>query len=39
MYAALILLSLSGILIYALTSLLSWAVLHRWHESALRRER
>ncbi len=39
MYAALVLLSLSGILIYALTSLLSWAVLHRWHESAVRRER
>ena len=38
MYAALVLLSLSGILIYGLTSLLSWAVLHRWHESALRRE-
>ena len=39
MYAALVLLSLSGIMIYALTSLVSWAVLHRWHESALRRER
>ncbi len=39
MYAALVLLSLTGIMIYALTSLLSWAVLHRWHESAVRRER
>ena len=39
MYAALVLLSLSGIMIYALTSLLSWAVLRRWHESAVRRER
>jgi NitT/TauT family transport system permease protein len=39
MYAALVLLSLSGIMIYALTSLLSWVVLHRWHESAVRRER
>ena len=39
MYAALALLSLSGIVIYALTSLASWALLHRWHESALRRER
>ena len=39
MYAALVLLSLTGILIYALTSLISWAVLHRWHESAVRRER
>ena len=38
MYAALVLLSLSGIAIYALTSLLSWVVLHRWHPSALRRE-
>ena len=38
MYAALVLLSLSGIAIYALTSLLSWIVLHRWHPSALRRE-
>jgi NitT/TauT family transport system permease protein len=39
MYAALVLLSLSGIMIYALSSLLSWVVLHRWHESAVRRER
>ena len=39
MYAALVLLSLSGIMIYALTSLLSWMALHRWHESAVRRER
>ncbi len=39
MYAAVALLSLSGVLIYALTSLLSWLVLHRWHESARRRER
>ena len=38
MYAALVLLSLTGIAIYALTSLLSWVVLHRWHPSALRRE-
>ncbi len=39
MYAALVLLSLSGIVIYGLTSLVSWLVLHRWHESAVRRER
>lgn len=39
MYAALVLLSLSGVAIYGLLSLLSWAVLHRWHESALKRER
>ena len=39
MYAALALLSLSGIAIYALLSGLTWLVLHRWHESALGRER
>ena len=39
MYAALALLSLSGVAIYALTSLISWSILHRWHESAVRRER
>lgn len=38
MYAALVLLSLSGIAIYAALSLLSWLVLHRWHESATGRE-
>ena len=39
MYAALVLLSLTGILIFALFSALSWLLLHRWHESALRPER
>ena len=39
MYAALVLLSLSGVAIYAVLSLVSWLILHRWHESALRRER
>ncbi|WP_158742216.1 ABC transporter permease [Acidisphaera sp. L21] len=39
MYAALVLLSLTGIVIYGCTSLLSWLVLHRWHESAVRRDR
>ena len=39
MYAALALLSLSGVAIYAVLSLVSWLVLHRWHESALGRER
>jgi NitT/TauT family transport system permease protein len=38
MYAALVLLSLSGILIFALLSGLSWLLLHRWHDSAVRRE-
>ena len=39
MYAALVLLSGSGVLIYAALSGLSWLVLHRWHESAVRRDR
>jgi NitT/TauT family transport system permease protein len=39
MYAALLLLSLTGVLIFALLSLVSWLVLHRWHESARRQER
>ncbi len=38
MYAALVLLSLSGVAIYGVLSLLSWLILHRWHESALRRD-
>ncbi len=38
MYAALVLLSLSGIAIYAVLSGVTWLVLHRWHESALGRE-
>jgi NitT/TauT family transport system permease protein len=39
MYAGLVLLSLSGILIFAVFTLLSWLILHKWHESAARRER
>jgi NitT/TauT family transport system permease protein len=39
MFAALVLLSLAGIAIFFVLSLLSHAVLHRWHESALRAER
>lgn len=35
LFAALILISLTGILIYAALSLLSWLVLRRWHESEL----
>ncbi|QIB33291.1 ABC transporter permease [Ancylobacter pratisalsi] len=37
MFAALLLISLAGILIYAVLSLISWLVLRRWHESALAR--
>ncbi|MBV9539179.1 MAG: ABC transporter permease [Acidisphaera sp.] len=39
MYAGLVLLSLTGIVIFAAFSVLSWLMLHRWHESAARRER
>jgi NitT/TauT family transport system permease protein len=39
MFAALLLLSLAGIAIFFLLSLLSHLVLHRWHESALSPER
>ena len=38
LFAALILLSATGVAIFALTSLISWLALRRWHESALRRE-
>lgn len=38
LYAALVLLMVTGVAIFALTSLISWAMLHRWHESALKRE-
>ncbi len=39
LYAALVLLMLTGVTIFAITSLISWLLLHRWHESALRREK
>ena len=39
MFAAVILISLTGILIFLAFSLLSHLLLRRWHESALRRER
>src|SRR5690348_16095848 len=39
MFAALLLLSVAGIAIFFVLSLLSHAVLHRWHESALSAER
>jgi len=38
MFAALILVAGTGVIIYAATSALSWLALHRWHESALKRE-
>jgi NitT/TauT family transport system permease protein len=38
MFAALLLLSLAGIVIYGLLALVSHLVLRRWHESALRKE-
>jgi len=38
MLAALILISVTGILIYLATSWLSWFVLHKWHDSAVKRE-
>ena len=38
MFAALILISLSGIAIFLATSYLSHRLLHRWHESAIRKE-
>ena len=38
MFAALLLLSLAGIVIFALLSWLTHLALHRWHESAIARE-
>jgi len=34
MFAALVLISAAGILIYLIFTALSWALLSRWHESA-----
>jgi NitT/TauT family transport system permease protein len=39
MYAALVLLSGTGVLLFAALSALSWLILHKWHESAVRRDR
>lgn len=39
MFAALLLIACTGIVIYASLSFLSWLLLHKWHESALKRER
>jgi NitT/TauT family transport system permease protein len=38
MFAALLLISATGIAIFLLLTWLSWALLHKWHESAARRE-
>jgi NitT/TauT family transport system permease protein len=38
LFAALVLLSVTGVLIFAATSYLSHLLLRRWHESAVRRE-
>jgi NitT/TauT family transport system permease protein len=38
MFAALLLLSVSGIVIFFALSLLSYLLLRRWHESAVVRE-
>ena len=38
LYAALLLLMGTGVALFALTSLISWLLLHRWHESAIKRE-
>ena len=38
LFAALILLTGTGVAIFGLTSLVSWLSLRRWHESAMRRE-
>jgi NitT/TauT family transport system permease protein len=38
MFAALALIAVVGVAIFALTSLLSWLMLRKWHESAIRRE-
>jgi NitT/TauT family transport system permease protein len=39
LYASLILISLMGVVIFALMSLISHLLLFRWHESALKRDR
>ena len=38
LFAALLLLSILGVAIFAITSFISWLMLHRWHESSLKRE-
>ncbi|WP_337268284.1 ABC transporter permease [Oryzifoliimicrobium ureilyticus] len=38
LFAALIMLSMLGVVIFATTSFIAWLSLHRWHESSLKRE-
>lgn len=38
MFAALILISMTGIVIYLATSWVAWLILHKWHDSAVKRE-
>jgi NitT/TauT family transport system permease protein len=38
MFAALLLIAIVGVVIYALTSFISWFLLRKWHESAIERE-
>lgn len=38
LFAALVLLTATGVAIFGLTSLIAWLSLRRWHESAMRRE-
>jgi NitT/TauT family transport system permease protein len=38
MFAALFLISITGILIFVFFTVLSWLLLHRWHDSARTRE-
>ena len=38
LYAALILISLMGVVIFAVTSTISHLALRKWHESALKRD-
>ena len=38
MFAALVLISLTGIMIYLVLSAFSYLLLHRWHDSARSRE-
>jgi NitT/TauT family transport system permease protein len=38
MFAALLLVILTGVAIYLVLSWVSWLLLHKWHESAVSRE-
>ncbi|MBY2987754.1 ABC transporter permease [Rhizobium leguminosarum] len=38
LFAALLMLSMLGVAIFGLTTLVAWLSLHRWHESSIKRE-